>query len=628
MKKATILVLDSRRREELANLKRLGLLHPEIERRSDEKTEKLSAERELVERALAELPSEDEAEAAGVPAARPATEMDASVADVDGFAPGETLEDALESARSIHNAAEHRRGRREVLDKIDAELERVRPWGEFDPDDVRELAEREISVHLYSMSPKDFRKNAPEDALVLESGPRAVRFALVWYRGSHPSGNTPEEIAATPGVTEFRLPEISPEELRKRREEEIAEISAVEQELMTLAPRRRSLEAALAELERRLRDEHVRLGMDTAERVAYITGYIPADSVDSLKQAASNNGWGTLIRDPGPEDQVPTKIRNRGPIRLIRPVFDFLGVVPGYHERDISFFFLLFFIVFVGMIIGDAGYGSLLLIASVMMIARSRGEASERRLFPALLTVLSVSTIAWGAATGNWFGYEPIGEAFPFSLVAVPELDAFDAGSNETVQRVGFMLAVVHLSIAHLWNFVREVRQRPAMKAVAQVGWLSMVIGLYLLVVSLFLGTPFPSYGLYMIGGGLLAVIVFGSQSAESGFLGGIGKGFANLFITFIDTIGGFSDVVSYIRLFAVGLATVQIAQAFNAMAQGVAGGLIGTIGATVILLFGHTLNVVMAGLAVIVHGVRLNLLEFSGHLGMEWSGVEYKPYT
>lgn len=617
MKKATVIVLDSRREAELANLKRLGLLHPDIERRSDERTDELLANHELVQRAIGALPSEDEAAAEHV-AAKPAA---------DAVAPGsaESLEDTLETARAINAAAEHLRGRREALGKIDDELSRVAAWGEFDPDEIRELAGRGIEIELFSMAPKDYRKLAPEGVVVLESAPVAVRFAVIWYGGSHASGMSPEEFAAQPGVQRFRVPDVSPARLRGRREEELAEIAADEKELAAFAARRGALEAALEEIERRLTDERVRLGMDTAERVAYITGYIPEDSVDSLKRAAANNGWGTLIRDPDPDDPVPTKIRNPGWIRIIRPVFALLGVTPGYRERDISFFFLIFFIVFVGMIIGDAGYGAILLAGGLFALAKTNGGNREG---PALLLVLSLSTLAWGAITGNWFGYEPIGETAPFSYLVLPSLDSFEPRSTQAVQAVCFVLAALHLSIAHLWNFLREIREKPAVKAFAQLGWLSVVLALFMVVGSLFLGWAFPTYGLYMIAGGLVAVFVFSGQTEGMGFVAGIGNGLKGAFTTVFDVISAFSDVISYIRLFAVGLASVAIAQAFNEMAASV-----GTEGpmivfAIVILLFGHTLNLIMGGLAVVVHGVRLNLLEFSGHLGMEWTGIEYQPFS
>ena len=85
-------------------------------------------------------------------------------------------------------------------------------------------------------------------------------------------------------------------------------------------------------------------------------------------------------------------------------------------------------------------------------------------------------------------------------------------------------------------------------------------------------------------------------------------------------------DIISYIRLFAVGLATVEIAKSFNGMAADMGSSVVGIVGAIIILALGHSLNLAMGALSVVVHGVRLNMLEFSGHLGMEWTGVEYNP--
>jgi V/A-type H+-transporting ATPase subunit I len=133
-----------------------------------------------------------------------------------------------------------------------------------------------------------------------------------------------------------------------------------------------------------------------------------------------------------------------------------------------------------------------------------------------------------------------------------------------------------------------------------------------------------------MVVGGLAAVVVFGQQESGTNFFVGVGKGFANLITTALDGISAFSDIISYIRLFAVGLASLAIAEAFNQMAGGIdasLGGVGGAVAAGLVLFLGHSLNLAMGALSVVVHGVRLNMLEFSGHLGMEWTGVEYSPF-
>jgi V/A-type H+-transporting ATPase subunit I len=128
-----------------------------------------------------------------------------------------------------------------------------------------------------------------------------------------------------------------------------------------------------------------------------------------------------------------------------------------------------------------------------------------------------------------------------------------------------------------------------------------------------------------MIGSGFAAVIVFSRQ--EGRFFRGLAMGIANLLTTFLSGISAFSDIISYIRLFAVGLAGIEISKSFNGIAAGFGSGPLGIAAGLLILLLGHSLNMAMGALSVVVHGVRLNMLEFSGHLGMEWSGKPYKPF-
>jgi len=155
-----------------------------------------------------------------------------------------------------------------------------------------------------------------------------------------------------------------------------------------------------------------------------------------------------------------------------------------------------------------------------------------------------------------------------------------------------------------------------------------MVLGLYFLVLNLVISSekfPVPLLAKWMIGSGFLFVVAFSRQ--EGRFLRGVAMGVANLLTTFLSSISAFADIISYIRLFAVGLAGIEISKSFNAIAAGLGPGPIGLLVGGLILLFGHSLNMAMGALSVVVHGVRLNMLEFSGHLGMEWSGKPYKPF-
>ena len=160
----------------------------------------------------------------------------------------------------------------------------------------------------------------------------------------------------------------------------------------------------------------------------------------------------------------------------------------------------------------------------------------------------------------------------------------------------------------------------------ADIGWLLSICALYFMVLFLVINQPTNiKIVAAVVAVGFLLVAVFGGMSPEKTFAQGLKSGLSDTFTVFLNTISAFGNVMSYIRLFAVGMASLAIAQSFNNMSAGFSGPLliVGIIIATV----GHIMIIVMGFLSGVVHGVRLNLLEFSGQLGMEWSGTAYEPF-
>jgi V/A-type H+-transporting ATPase subunit I len=187
-----------------------------------------------------------------------------------------------------------------------------------------------------------------------------------------------------------------------------------------------------------------------------------------------------------------------------------------------------------------------------------------------------------------------------------------------------FTVGAVHLVWAHLKNVRKGL---PSLAAISQAGWLAMMVGLYFLVLNMLLKLPLPGFAVPLIGGGLGAYFVFVEQTGGN-FIKNVFKGLSNFLSIFLNAVSSFADIISYIRLFAVGLAGASIAQSFNSMAGGMPSFLLRILGGTIILIFGHGLNMLMNTLSVVVHGIRLNLLEYANHLGMEWSGYSYTPFA
>jgi len=194
---------------------------------------------------------------------------------------------------------------------------------------------------------------------------------------------------------------------------------------------------------------------------------------------------------------------------------------------------------------------------------------------------------------------------------------------QQKVMFICFVLALIQLGLANIMNIIKEL---PGLKSIAHVGWLSLTAGLFLLVLQLVLSKPMPSFAPALMGIGLGLIVVFGNQEKDISFMKGLTTGFGGAFTTFLDSISTFSNIISYIRLFAVGMASVAIASSFNGIAAPMLKGFAFPAG-LLVLIVGHGLNIVMGMLSVVVHGIRLNMLEFSGQLGIEWSGYEYKPF-
>ncbi|MFH1189152.1 MAG: hypothetical protein V1682_00495 [Candidatus Omnitrophota bacterium] len=351
-------------------------------------------------------------------------------------------------------------------------------------------------------------------------------------------------------------------------------------------------------------------GMGASGPIAYIVGYVPADMVAAIEDAAAKEGWGISTNDPSPEDAVPTLLRNPAWISVIRPVFKLLEIIPGYSELDVSFLFLIFFSIFFGMLVGDAGIGAIFVALTAFAQIRF-GKGGKNRAIFYLFYMLSLCAIIWGLLTGTIFGQEWLPSWYRPLVPALRD--------DRNIQALCFLIGAVHLTIAHSW---RAILKAPSAACLADIGWGLILWGGFFLAKMLVLGEPFHEAGPWLFASGAVLVLFFTSPNRN--ILKAAGSGAGALALNFVNS---FTDIVSYIRLFAVGLATVAVADAFNNMAQSVGfGNLFSGIAAALILVLGQALNVVLGPMSVLVHGVRLNVLEFSSHVDIKWSGFGYNP--
>lgn len=490
----------------------------------------------------------------------------------------------------------------EALDDANTRRNFLKQWGDPSASSIRKLEEKGLHIWLFQTDKKTL-KNLPGDkqikVLAEDSAVYLVQFA--------------ESEEDKLDLREIRLPEQEVAEIKAEVRRLKAEKLKIEKLLNGQRAFSKALSEILADLEKQLELCRVSAGMGVEDRFVYVQGFCPEDRAEALKTASDASGWGLVLEDPDNPSEVPTLLKNSKVPRIIEPLFQFMGTLPGYQETDVSFVFLLFFSVFYAMIIGDAGYGVVFLIATTFFRMKNRKAPFEPF---ALFYVLSVATIIWGLLSGTWFGSQAIAAWPPLKQFIIKPMFSFNDSKDATIfmMRFSFILGLLHLMVAHFMAFLKKL---PALKAVAQLGWVLICAGMFFVVDLLVLSQPLPRLGVILLISGISVVGLF--TNFHKNPLKLLGSFMLTVAESIQTVISAFSDIVSYIRLFAVGLATVTVAVSFNDMANG--------IFAPLVLVLGHGLNIILGMLSVMVHGVRLNMLEFSGHLGQEWSGTPYKPF-
>ncbi len=582
MQRVAVLCLASTRRATLDALRGLGVLH------LDSGAAEGSAS---VREADADVRAAEDAIRVVRAAAAASPEGGAGLADLPAAAA--TVNTVLVLTQELSELA----AEGEALTR---ERQRTAPFGDFDPQLARRLIETGVPVALF---------HAPaEPPPALASGVLRVLSLSNGTAWCAAIGTT-----VLPTTAErIELPEARQSELTARLAANAARRTAIQR---ALAAGHSSLPALTAERDARAETRDLaaaQASLLTQGPVCWLTGFCPDEAVAALRATARAQAWGLRLRAPRDDEAPPTLLRPPAIFRPIVALFDLLGIVPGYREADISVVFYAFFTIFFAMLVGDAGYGLLLLAAT--RLARRRLPRAPAAPF-ILLTVFTLATIAWGVMTSTYFG-------IPTTLLP-PLLNhrlSRWLADQSNIMQLCFTLGAVHLSIARAWNAIVLF---PSRKFLAQVGWVGVIWTMYcvscLVVVP---GFRFPVFMPYVAATSILMIAGFMLDRSE---LKTQGVDLAMLPLTIIGSLG---DVISYVRLFAVGMAGVKVAENFNTMASGLPLPLLVKIPAMVlILLLGHGLNLAMGGLGILVHAVRLNTLEFSSHKGITWAGFAYQPF-
>ncbi len=506
------------------------------------------------------------------------------------------------------------RNRRQTLERLREELS---VWGDFDLEKTCCLEDNGIYVRRWRMELKmsaNAGLNIPDSVFVEIV---AEKPALLFYTISV------TRAVDIHGAVPLPWPEMNLSDCGREIERLKAEENNLTDRLAGIATRSDVLKAQVTEA---LNDARYLENIGTLHAGEYLfglQGWLPADlSEDLLKSIEEKNlPLRVVVRDPLPDEEPPVLFRNNWFIRRIEPLQKLYGN-PKYSHLDPSYFFAPFMILFFGICMGDAGYGLVSYVLAHMIGRKWGGTIEGLPMVVRLCKAFAVSATIVGIITGSIFGY-----SFEDRSWVLLDLDV-TAGDPMKLFYISLALGVIHLSLSYLMGMIQD---RYWIQKIQKIGLFSVFWGGILLVCrSIWFALPeqtlhaplsYGGWGLLTLG--LLLTLLFSSDNKN--WLIRLGLGLWSIY----GLTGLIGDLLSYARLFGLGIATGAVAAIMNQLAKMVleaAGPIAGIPLAIIVILVGHSFNLALSILGSTVHSARLHFVEAFKSF-FEGGGVEYKPF-
>ena len=510
------------------------------------------------------------------------------------------------------------------LSNAEKQMKTRSPWGSYDKKAVDGLADLGYKVRYYCVDKKRYEEAwASEYALqIVSEDEKKVWFVTV----------APKDEAYSFPVQESSAPEGTYEEAKADADHISAEIIECKAGLLNakdyIPAIKESCNKELVELDRYLADE---AGQSVAEdHITVFTGFAPEENDAELTAKFDELGVFYIKEEAVEEDNPPIKLKNNWFARQFESFTGMYGM-PVYSEFDPTSIVAPFYLLFFAMCLGDAGYGIVLFLFGLML---NKGWI-KFAMFDGLGTIISIlgaGTMVVGTVLGTFFGMSMADAAWVpqwlKSCMIVGEVEVPGMGMFNIQMLLALGIGVFHICLAMVVKAIGYTKRFGFRANVSTWGWLLLIIGgiiLAILGVGSFLSPEAIKYAVIVVGTiSALGIYIFNTPGQNP--LINIGAG---LWDTYNMATGILGDVLSYIRLFALGLAGGMLGQAFNNLAEMVRGDNIVTwIPFVLILLFGHVLNILMSSLGAFVHPLRLTFVEYFKNAGYEGKGEKYNPLT
>ena len=590
LRKVTIAGLAAEKREVLCSLQKLGFIH----------ISSLKPPSDAPEKAVSERPEEC---FQALKYLRASGRRRHQVPHDDNFDVDTVVAQVLDNKQRV----------REAIDLRDMLLRRIKdrePWGQFEFPDRDDLAGERFWFYVLPLG----KKSALDEIelpweIVHEDNMSA--YVVVVSRHAPPPAMLP--------VARTRTGPYSLEDLREQLEDNELALDSLYAERDALTRWIYLLEQNIARAEDAAALNFADDQALTDEHVFVLQGWAPQPRIEDLRAFAREHALGLLVADPQPDDRPPTLLDNPPSVAGGSDLVAFYQT-PAYAAWDPSRIVFFSFALFFAMILGDAGYGAVLL-ALVLFYWQRMGASDTGRRMRTLGVVVTGMSVVYGILAGSYFGLTPTAASLPGKL-QILQFDDFDA-----MIRLSIVIGAVHVALANTMRAMYQTRWRDRYVPIA---WIAVIAG------SLFLwlfgyGEGANALARYasiaLMAAGATGVFVFGAKRKVDSFRNAVLRIVGGL-LSLTNATKVFGDVLSYLRLFALGLASASLAITFNQLANDVAAAApgAGLLFKILILVLGHSLNLALAIISGVVHGLRLNFIEFF-NWGMDEEGYPFRPF-
>ncbi len=493
---------------------------------------------------------------------------------------------------------------------LEKEVKDLMAWGQFDRSILDKLAEAGVPVHFHILPQKQFKKDWEQEyALTIINGEKGKTVYFV-VAGEDP----------LPG--EVPVPESSVEEKKALLEEKKTHFKKTLRRMAGARERIPELEKlrveALEKLDLYLAG--VTASPAAEDTISTLVGYAPTQKDETVTAALDQTGVLYIKEEAQVKDNPPITFSNNSYVKMFEPLTDMYGR-PAYNGFDPTPFISIFFLLFFALCMGDAGYGLVLIGIGLLL----KKVDSFKDMAP-LVTTLGIGTVIVGFFMHSFFSVDiSTWKVFePVKFLFIPAEIAGYAGGMV----LSIVVGIVHICLAMLVKAYQAVKVKGFYASLGTLGWTLLIVGGVVvggLALAGVMDSAITKWVIICLGVvSALGIFVFNDPQRNK--LANVGMG---LWDTYNTATGLLGDVLSYLRLYALGLAGGMLGMAFNDMGKMILGdgsSAIGWIFFVLLVLVGHTLNIAMCALGAFVHPLRLNFLEFFKNSGYEAAGRNYNP--